>query len=57
MSKLVITRRSQESFLIGDNITVTIVEINGQQERIAIEAPKEINIVRTELIGKPRREQ
>jgi len=43
---LSITRKPNQSFTIGGNITVTVVEINGQQARISIDAPKEIKIIR-----------
>lgn len=46
---LVLSRRENESIVIGDRVTVTIVEIRGNQVRLAIEAPKEVRILRTEL--------
>lgn len=47
---LVLSRKPQESIKIGPEITVTVVRVDGKQVRIAIEAPKEFNIVRTELL-------
>jgi len=47
---LVLTRRKGESMLIGDNIEVTVISINGGQVKIAIDAPMDINIVRDELV-------
>lgn len=47
---LILSRNKEQEFKIGDNITVKILEVNGKQVKIGIEAPKEINIVRTELI-------
>jgi carbon storage regulator len=47
---LVLSRRSKESILVGNQITVTVVEIRGNQVRLAIEAPKEVRVLRTELI-------
>jgi len=47
---LVLTRRKGESILIGDNIEVTVISVNGGQVKIAIDAPRDINIVRDELI-------
>jgi carbon storage regulator len=47
---LVLSRRSKESILVGDQITVTVVEIRGNRVRLAIEAPKEVRVLRTELI-------
>ncbi len=46
---LVLTRRSGESLMIGDEVKVTVLEIKGQQARIGIEAPKEISVHREEI--------
>jgi len=46
---LVLTRKPGEKIVIGDNIILTIVEIKGDNIRIAIDAPKEIKIYRGEL--------
>lgn len=46
---LILTRRPTESLMIGDDIRVQIMEVNGRQVRIAIEAPKDIVILRQEL--------
>lgn len=46
---LILTRRVSESLMIGNDIRVQIMEINGRQVRIAIEAPKDIVILRQEL--------
>ena len=51
---LVLTRRKGESIFIGDDIEVTIVCVNGKQVKIAIEAPRELNIVRDELLGREK---
>lgn len=46
---LVITRKESQQFHIGDNITVTIVAINRSCVRVGIDAPKDVNIVRSEV--------
>ncbi|MFV1963781.1 MAG: carbon storage regulator CsrA [Pirellulaceae bacterium] len=47
---LVLSRKVGESFVIGDDITVTVVRITGGAVRLGIEAPPECDIVRKELI-------
>ena len=46
---LVLTRKLEESIIIGDNITVSVLEIKGNQVRLGISAPKDITINRTEV--------
>ena len=52
LSMLVITRDVQESFMVGDDVRVIIVGIRGGKVRIGIEAPKEVPIVRSELLDR-----
>ncbi len=47
---LVLSRRKDEGIVVANQITVTVVEIRGNQVRLAIEAPKEIRVLRTELV-------
>jgi carbon storage regulator len=47
---LVLTRKENESILIGGQIKVTVLGIRGGQIRLGIEAPKEVAICRSELI-------
>ena len=47
---LVITRKTSESFFVGDNITVTILEVNGDKVKIGIDAPKSVKIIRKEVL-------
>lgn len=49
---LVFTRKRGENIVIGNAITVTVVEIQGGKVRLAIEAPREIPIRRTEILSK-----
>jgi carbon storage regulator len=46
---LILTRKSGESIVVGENITVTILEVCGTQVKIGIEAPKDIRIYRQEV--------
>jgi carbon storage regulator len=46
---LALTRKIGEQIIIGDNITITVVDIKGDSIRLAIDAPKEIRIYRGEL--------
>lgn len=47
---LVLTRKLMEKLFIGDNICVTVVRLEGGQVRLGIEAPREISVVRAELV-------
>jgi carbon storage regulator len=47
---LVISRKVSESIIIGDNIEIILSEISGDHAKIAINAPKEIPILRKELV-------
>lgn len=46
---LILTRKQGESFILGENIEISIAEINGDRVRIAIDAPKDVKILRKEL--------
>ena len=46
---LVLSRKKFESIIIGDNITIVVVEIRGDKVRLGIEAPKEITVHRNEV--------
>ena len=51
---LVLTRRVDESICIGDNIRITVVKIKGtQQISVGIDAPRDVSIVREELMAQP----
>jgi carbon storage regulator len=47
---LVLSRRVGESIVIGDNVTVTILEVRSDVIRIGIEAPRSIAVNRAELL-------
>nr|WP_276568484.1 carbon storage regulator CsrA [Acetivibrio saccincola] len=46
---MVLTRKKNESIVIGDNIEITVVDIQGDQVRIGINAPKSVSIHRKEI--------
>lgn len=46
---LVLTRKVGERLVIGDHITITIVDIKGDNIRVAIDAPKSVKIYRGEI--------
>jgi carbon storage regulator len=50
---LVLTRKSHEQIQIGDNITITILRVKGGAIRVGIDAPKNLSVLRKELVGKP----
>jgi carbon storage regulator len=47
---LVLSRKTDERIVIDDRITITILEVRGDKIRIGIDAPKEMPILREELI-------
>lgn len=46
---LVLTRRSQQSVVIGKDIVVTVLEVRGDQVRIGINAPRDVDVHREEV--------
>ena len=52
---LVLSRRTNQSIIIGDNIEVMIVEIQGDQVKVGIKAPKEITVHRKEIFEQIQR--
>jgi carbon storage regulator len=46
---LVLTRKLQQSIVIGDEIEVVVLEIRGEQVRIGIKAPKNVSVHRKEI--------
>ena len=46
---LILTRRVGETLVIGDDVTITVLEVKGSQVRIGINAPKDIEVHREEI--------
>ena len=46
---LLLTRRQNESIIIGDDICITILETRGGQTKVGIEAPRQISVHRKEI--------
>lgn len=46
---LVMSRKRDESIIIGDNIVVTVVEIRGDKVRLGVEAPVDVSVHRQEV--------
>ncbi len=53
---LILTRKQGESVAIGDDIQVTVVEIQGKQVRLGVRAPREISVHRQEIYEKIQQE-
>jgi carbon storage regulator len=54
---LILTRRSGESLMIGDEVTVTVLGVKGNQVRVGINAPKAVAVHREEIYERIKREQ
>ncbi len=47
---LVLSRKSMQSVTIGSDIRITVIRLEGNQVRIGIEAPRDVRILRDELV-------
>ena len=49
---LILTRRVGESLMIGDEVTITVLGVKGNQVRIGVKAPKEVAVHREEILNR-----
>jgi carbon storage regulator len=54
---LILTRRVGETLMIGDEVTVTVLGVKGNQVRIGVNAPRDVAVHREEIYERIKREQ
>jgi len=54
---LILTRRVGETVVIGDDVTVTVLGVKGNQVRLGVNAPKEVAVHRQEIFERIQKEQ
>lgn len=54
---LILTRRVGESLMIGDDVSVTILGVKGNQVRVGVNAPRDVAVHREEIYERIKREQ
>lgn len=54
---LILTRRVGETLMIGDEVTVTVLGVKGNQIRVGVNAPKDVAVHREEIYERIRKEQ
>jgi carbon storage regulator len=52
-----LTRRVNESLMVGDKVTVTVLEVKGGQVRLGIKAPRRVAVYREEIYERVQQEQ
>lgn len=54
---LILTRRVGETLMVGDEVTVTVLGVKGNQVRLGVNAPKDVAVHREEIYERIKREQ
>lgn len=54
---LILTRRVGETLMVGDEVTVTVLGVKGNQVRIGVNAPKEVAVHREEIYERIKKEE
>ena len=54
---LILTRRVGETLMIGDEVTVTVLGVKGNQVRLGVNAPRDVAVHREEIYERIKREQ
>ncbi|GAB3485846.1 carbon storage regulator CsrA [Marinomonas epiphytica] len=54
---LILTRRVGETLMVGDEVSVTVLGVKGNQVRIGINAPKDVSVHREEIYLRIQKEQ
>lgn len=54
---LILTRRTGETIVIGDDVTVTVLGVKGTQVRLGVNAPKETSVHREEIYNRIQQEK
>ncbi len=54
---LILTRKTNESLKVGDDVTVTVLGIKGGQVRIGISAPRDVGVHREEVFNRIQKER